>query len=313
MDRILLSTYILKIRDRQKNDQILSRFNGEDDFLRLMENYLNSIFETILATADARETTAIHLTLDAPPIVNIENRSIHGYFSTGISGEQYDIKDVESRETIIEVQRNHAAFRNIFFYIKIPTERDNGALILQRKAKFGIKTILKKTINRYVKGQGYQNYTVFINNIVHGRVFRRMITEGNLKKVEFIKRRLPSSIEAYYNNDTRAEQIPGILKTSMLSSTSLPDNFKRFVHDLFTNPDNERIEIDGIDEEFDEVEFELELNGKRKTFYVKHKNRIQPDIDVSADVEFNEQGQPSIESLIRISEELITDIIQLRL
>ncbi|MEM5567004.1 hypothetical protein WNY78_17925 [Psychroserpens sp. AS72] len=313
MDRILLSTYILKIRDRQKNDQILSRFNGEDDFLRIMENYLNSIFETILATADTRETTAIHLTLDAPPNVNIENRSIHGFFSTGISGEQYDIKDVESRETIVEVQRNHAAFRNIFFYLKIPTERDNGALILQRKAKFGIKTILKKTLNRYVKGLGYQNYTVFINNVVHGRVYRTMIKHGNLKKVDFIKRRLPSSIEAYYNNDMREDQIPGTLKTSMLSPTSLPQNYKNFVNDLFTNPDRERIEIDGIDEDFDEVEFELELNGKRKTFYVKHKNRIQPDIDVTADAELSEQGQPTIESLIRISEELIVDIIQLRI
>jgi hypothetical protein len=295
------------------NDQILSRFNGEDDFLRTMENYLNSIFENILATVDNIETTAIHLTLDSPPNVNIENRSIHGFFSTGVSGEEYDIKDVGSKETIIEVQKNHAAFRNIFFYIKVPTERDNGALILQRKAKFGIKTILRKTINRYVKAQGYQNYTIKINNIVHGRVYRRMITEGNLKKIEFIKRRIPSSIEAYYNNDLREEQIPGTLKTSMLSSTSLPQNFKIFVDNLFTNPNRERIEIDGIDEDFDEVEFELELNGKRKTFYVKHKNRIQPDIDVSLDVEFDEQGKPITESFIRISEELITDIIQLRL
>tara|TARA_B100002049_G_scaffold88502_1_gene65181 strand:- start:1160 stop:2101 length:942 start_codon:yes stop_codon:yes gene_type:complete len=313
MDRILLSTYILKIRDRQKNDQILSRFNGEDDFLRIMENYLNSIFQTILATADTRDTTAIHLTLDAPPHVNIENRSIHGFFSTGISGEQYDIKDVKSRETIVEVQKNHAAFRNIFFYLKIPTERDNGALILQRKAKFGIKTILKKTLNRYVKEQGYQNYTVYINNIVHGRVYETMITHGNLKKVDFIKRKLPSSIEAYYNNDLREDQIPGTLKTSMLSPTSLPQNYKNFVNNLFTNPDRERIEIDGIDEDFDEIEFELELNGKRKTFYVKHKNRIQPDIDVTNDVELSEQGQPTTESLIRISDELIVDIIQLRL
>src|SRR5690606_36671136 len=157
-------------------------FNGEDDFLRIMQNYLNSIFETILATADARETTAIHLTLDSPPEVNLENRSIHGFFSTGVSGEEYDIKDVESRETIIAVQRNHASFRNIFFYVKIPTEKDNGALILQRKETFGIKTILKKTLNRYVKEQGYQNYTVFINKVVHGRVYRRMIEHGNLKK-----------------------------------------------------------------------------------------------------------------------------------
>ena len=88
--------------------------------------------------------------------------------------------------------------------------------------------ILKKTLNRYVKAQGYQNYTVYVNNVVHGRVYRTMITHGNLKKVDFIKRRLPSSIEAYYNNDMREDQIPGTLKTSMLSPTSLPQNYKNY-------------------------------------------------------------------------------------
>ncbi|MDY8137287.1 hypothetical protein [Aquimarina sp. 2201CG5-10] len=314
MDKILLSTYLIKIQDRQKNDQVLSHFNGTDDFFRVFENYLNSIFENILATADTRQTTALHLTLEAPPTVDIENRRIYGHFSTGVSGEQYQIRDVETREEVLDVQRNHAAFRNIFFYIKMPTQRDNGVLILQRKAKFGIKTVFKKTINQYIREQGYQNYTVLVNNVVHGRVYRRMITDGNLKKVDFIKRRIPSSIEEYYRNNGTPEQIPGTLKTSMLSSTgSLPQNFKNFVDNLFTNPDRERIEIDGIDEDFDEVEFELELNGKRKTFYVMHRNRIQPDVDVTSQIEFSEQGEPLIESLIQQSEELITDIIDLRL
>jgi hypothetical protein len=315
MDKILLSTYLLKIQDRQKNDQILSHFNGTDDFFRIFENYLNSIFENILATVDTRKTTALHLTLDAPPTVDIENRRIYGHFSTGVSGEQYQIKDVETREDVLDVQRNHAAFRNIFFYAKMPTQRDNGALILQRKAKFGIKTVFKKTVNQYIREQGYQNYTVLVNNIVHGRVYRRMITDGNLKKIDFIKRRIPSSIEEYYRNGGTPEQIPGTLKTSMLSSSlgSLPQNFKMFVDNLFTNPDRERIEIEGVDEDFDEVEFELELNGKRKTFYVMHRNKIQPDVDVTSQIEFTEQGEPTLESLIQQSEELITDIIELRL
>jgi len=118
MDRILLSTYLIKIQDRDKNNQILSRFNGADDFLEIFENYLNSIFENILNTADNRQTTSIHLTLDEPPTVNQENRTVYGHFSTGVSGEQYQIKDVDSREEILAVQRNHAAFRNIFFLFK---------------------------------------------------------------------------------------------------------------------------------------------------------------------------------------------------
>lgn len=315
MEKILLSTYLIKIQDREKNDQILSHFNGIDDFFQIFENYLNSIFQNILATADLRQTTALHLTLDAPPTVDIENRRIYGYFSTGVSGEQYQIMDVETREEVLNVEKNHAAFRNIFFYIKMPTVRDYGALILQRKARFGIKTVFKKTINQYIKEQGYQNYTVLVNNIVHGRVYRKMITEGKLKKIDFIKRRIPSSIEEYYRNGGTPEQIPGTLKTSMISTSagSLPQNFKRLIDNLFTNPDRQRIEIEGVDEDFDEVEFELELNGKRKTFYVMHRNRIQPDVDVTSQIEFTEQGQPTLESLIQQSEELITDIIELSL
>ena len=313
MEKILLSTYLIKIQDRQGNDQTLSHFNGTDDFYQTFQNYLSSIFQNILATADTRETTALHLTLDEPPTINEENRSIYGFFSTGVSGEQYQIRDVETREEVLAVQRNHAAFRNIFFYCKMPTQRDNGALILQRKAKFGIKTIFKRTINQYIREQGYQNYSVLVNNIVHGRVYRTMIRDGNLKKVEFIKRRIPSSIEAYYSNNGTPEQIPGTLKTSMLSPTSLPDNFKTFVNNLFTNPDRERIEIQGIDEDFDEVEFELELNGKKKTFYVMNRHRIQPTVDVTSEIDFNAQGEPTLESLITQSEELIRDVIELRL
>lgn len=315
MEKILLSTYLIKVQDRERNYQTLSHFNGTDDFFQVFENYLNSIYQNIIATADLRQSTALHLTLDAPPTVDIENRRIYGYFSSGVSGEQYQIKDVETREEVLNVQRNHAAFRNIFFYIKIPTVEDNGSLILQRKAKFGIKTVFTKTINQFINEQGYQNYTVLVNNIVHGRVYRRMITDGNLKKVDFIKKRIPSSIEEYYRNGGNPDQIPGTLKTSMQSTSAggLPQNFKDFVDNLFTNPDRERIEINGINDDFDEVEFELELNGKRKTFYVMHRNRIQPDVDVTSQIEFTEQGQPTLESLIQQSEELITDIIELRL
>jgi hypothetical protein len=313
MDKILLSTYLLKIQDRNSNDQILSHFNGTDDFFGVFQNYLNSIFENVLDTSDARQTTSLHLTLDSPPIVDVENRRIYGYFSSGVSGEEYQIRDVESRESVLDVQRNHAAFRNIFFYAQMPTQRDTGALILQRKAKFGIKTIFHRTLNQYVRAQGFQGYKILVNNILHGRVYRRMIEHGNLKKVEFIKRRIPSSIEEYYRNGGNPEQIPGTLKTSMLSSTSLPDNFKRFVNNLFTDPNRERIEIEGIDEEFDEVEFELELNGKKKTFYVVHKNRIQPDVDVTGHIDFDEEGSPTLESLIQQSEELVLDVIELRL
>jgi hypothetical protein len=139
MERILLSTYILKIQDNNKNDQILSHFNGTDDFLIVLKNYLTEIYSNILETSDIRETTSLHLTLEAPASEDLTNRKIFGFFSSGVSGEEYEIKDVSSRERILEVQRNHAAFRNLFFYVHIPRGRNFGALIIQRKSKFGVK------------------------------------------------------------------------------------------------------------------------------------------------------------------------------
>jgi hypothetical protein len=311
MSKILLSTYVLKIVDNNKNIQILSRFNGSDDFFRIIENYLNAIFTNIRPESDNSETTTLHLTLDTPPVIDIENRRIYGYFSSGVSGDEYQIRDLDTQDPLLKVKRNHAAFRNLFFYFQIPNGKNQGALILQRKAKYGIKTIFRRTINNYIREQGYQIYRVEVNNLLHGRVYERMIQHGKLKKVEFIKKRIPATLEEYFENDGNPIEIPGTLRTSMSSGTSLPQSYRNLVDSLFRDTNQERIEINGIDEEFDELEFELELNGKKKTFYVTNKHRIQPDIDVTNQLEYDENDTPTIESLLIQCEELVQDIINI--
>jgi hypothetical protein len=97
----------------------------------------------------------------------------------------------------------------------------------------------------------------------------------------------------------------------MISNSGLPQNYKDFINSLFTGERKDRIEI--INNDFDEVEFELELNGKKKTFYVVHKGRIQPDIDVSAELDYEENGNPKVESLVAQSEDLIRELIELRI
>jgi len=314
MSKILLSTYVVKILDNNRNQQILSHFNGTDDFLIIIKNYLNTIFTNIRAETDSSGTASLHLTLESPAIVDDDNRRIYGYFSSGISGDKYKIRDLETQDNLLDVEKGHAAFRNLFFYMQIPDGRNSGALILQRNAKYGIKTIFKKTINRYLKEQGYQIYKVEVDNILHSLVYSRMIENGNLKKVELIKKRIPSTLEEYYENDGNPKEISGTLRISMSSRESLPTAYRSLVDRLFRGFDtaHERVEISGIDEEFDEIEFELELNGKKKTFYVANQQRIQPDVDVTSQLEFNPDGTPTIESLLTQCEELVQDIIEIR-
>jgi hypothetical protein len=313
MERILLSTYSVKILDGNKNEQTLSHFNGTDDFLSIFHQFSDEIFRNIQRQPDLQNRTVLHLTLDSPSVINSVDRKINGYFSSGVSGERFDVRVLETNETELEVEPStHGSFRNVFFYLFIPRGRTIGYLILQRKAKFGVKTILKRMVNKYIHEHGYPNYYVEINNLLHNSVYERMIRDGNLKKVDLIKRNIPNSIEEYYGNNQATHNTKGTLRTSISSYTSLSDSWKSFVDGLFRNRnDNTRIEINEA-EELDEIEFELELNGKIKRFHVVNHQKTQPDVDVTLNIEF-ENGQPTEISLIREAQNLIDDMLEVRI
>ena len=51
--------------------------------------------------------------LESAPTVDIHNRRIYGYFSSGVSGDEYQIRDLETQNNLLDVETGHAAFRNL--------------------------------------------------------------------------------------------------------------------------------------------------------------------------------------------------------
>lgn len=310
-ERILLSTYVIKIADNKKNSQYLSNFNGSDDFLLLFEKFSNFIFENVNQLKDKSGQNTIHLTLEEKPILQEDDRYLYGFFSSGIGGEKYRVKDIATNTTVLNVNKNHAAFRDVFFYLYIPKNKTIGYLILQRKNSFGIKTKLSPALNAYIAKEGFQNYYISINNILHNSVYRKMMDLGKLKKVELVKRKIPNNLEDYVNNNENYDETKGIFKSSFSSRNSLPEHWKQYIDKLLKKERNETVEIEGLDENFSDLEFQLDLNGKQKTFYVKNQQRTQPDIDVTANIDFVDDS-PTVESLIKQSKELIQDLLEIK-
>ncbi|WP_042723139.1 hypothetical protein [Flavobacterium sp. B17] len=112
------------------------------------------------------------------------------------------------------------------------------------------------------------------------------------------------------HNNENYQETKGTFKTSFTSRTSLPDNWKLYIDKLLKKELNETVEIDGLDDNFTDLEFQLDLNGKQKTFYIKNQHKVQPDIDVTNNIEF-ENESPTTESLVQNAKELIDDIIKL--
>ena len=270
-ERILLSTYAVKMIDNNKNTLHLNNFNGEDDFLILFQKFSNYIFENVNQLKDRSGQNTIHLTLEEKPIINENGRYLYGFFSSGIGGEKFRIKDITTNTTVMNVDRNHASFRDVFFYLYIPKNKLLGYLVLQRKNSFGIKTKLSPALNAYMIKEGYQNYFITLNNILHNSVYQKMMKLGKLKKVELIKRKIPNNLEDYINNNENYQETKGLFKTSFSSRNSLPEEWKDYIDKLLRKEKNETVEIEGLDENFSDLEFQLDLNGKQKTFYIKNQ------------------------------------------
>jgi hypothetical protein len=310
-ERILLASYSINIKFK-KEDAYLSSFNNVDDFYPVLKKFLNYIYENVNQLKDRAGNETIYLTLEELPTFDDKNRICYGYFSSGISGDTYKVKEVETNTVLMNVDRNkHASFRDVFFYFSIPYNKSQGYLILQRKTNFGIKTKLAPALNGFLAKEGYLENFLTLKNLVHISVYKQMMKLGKLKKVELVKNKIPSSLEEYLNNDENYNQTKGSLRTSFSSRTGLPENWKDAIDKLMRRERNETVEIDGLDDNFSDLEFQLEMNGKQKTFYIKNQHRVQPDIDVTNNIDFK-NGLPTTKSLVQNAEELLDEVIKIK-
>lgn len=309
-ERILLASYGIKIKFKRE-DAYLSAFNSVDDFYPLLKKFFDYIFKNVNQLKDRSGNETIYLTLDELPTFDDKNRTCYGYFSSGISGDNYKVKEIATNKVLVDVDRNdHASFRDVFFYFSIPYNKSQGYLILQRKTHFGIKTKLTPALNGFLAKEGYLENDLTLKNLVHISVYHQMMKLGKLKKVELVKNKIPNSLEEYLNNNENYVQTRGTFRSSFSSRTGLPENWKTAIDKLMRKERNETVEIDGLDDSFSDLEFQLELNGKQKTFYIKNQQRVQPDIDVTSNIEFK-NGFPTTESLVKNAEELIEEVIKI--
>ena len=308
--KIFFATFSLKVQNRRRDLQLIEQFNGNDDFFDFLCRFLMHIFQNRFEIPGAENALPLYLTLERPPIMDRDNREIYGYFKSGVSGDNYEIAQRDNNQTLMDVTDEHVAFRKMFFYFKLPRRSNRVGVVLEKRSKFGIKGLLDRAINNYFQQLGYADYKIVLDNALHGRFFNEFMQHGRLTKVEIVKRRLPPTLEQWYDDNQTPREAKGTIKTVMTSKTGLPDTYKTFIKERYRNPDNFMVEVAGGDD-IGEVEFELELRGKKKRFYLANQDKAQPDIDVTGEIEIIE-GRATDESLLLQAQELINDILNLR-
>ena len=295
----------------------MGMFNGKDDFLPVLTRYLNDIFVTpVQASNDDEEVnTRLDLTLKEPPTLIEADRVIYGYFDAGVSGQDILVRNRHDKTEVFRGDRdNHGLFRNLFFYIQLPYRSKAGYLIMQKRSRFGVKSVFTHTLKKWLSQNGYEDTLLDIKAILNGQVFNKMLDNGNLKKVNFIVDFIPNNIEEFYANDEHPNRAQGTMTTTIQSKGGLTDFWTQFARTQYQREDRKTIvEINGEEKEYAEIEFEIEVNGRRKTFYANRKDRTVPDLDVTGEIQRDiRTGEPLLGSLIEKCREIVNDTFDIR-
>lgn len=303
----LLSTYVIRLRERQKNESlILSNFDKNGgDFLTIFNEFLEYRIGNHFKGKKDKQGYRKSLYYKKDFKEDIDQRTFHGFIHSGLAGQKGDVVDDETGLELYTMEENHAKILPTYFFLHIPENRRDGYLILQRKSNYGIKNLLEDACDDFFKKIGL-NFKLEVNNFLVSLVFEKMLKVGRVYEMSFIRNQIPDNIEDIYDRDTVNRRIPGKIKTTISTKQGFPVKglLSRLYHGSLKDG---MVEIPELHERYDEVDFEMDYNGSKKTFHMKNVGRTTPDFNVTEHIEYKDD-LPTYESMLDQCQILLKDM-----
>lgn len=295
---IRLNIYRFELLNKVKEQQVLSFYNEEEDFLDTMDDFLNYVFQNIRDYIDPQGKYRT-FTLSNPQRKNQEKRIISGFFDSAYTGENGKIKDRKTNNVKFKVDHKDLFSKDFFFLIHVPKGSKFGFLIVQRKENHGVKSIFESAFNNFMRMKGVSNYSLVLKQAPPRYFIQNFLEKGRLKEFKLVENDLNEEFSKKKFDFGREERI---FKVNKSRESNI---LKEVLIELYNSFDEEAEKIHFLDKgKFDEISFVLEYKGTTKTFYVRNKEKTRSNIDVSNQIEYV-NGEPSMESMINVALEIL--------
>jgi hypothetical protein len=288
-----LNIYRFTLSNKVKEQQVLNLYNEEEDLFEMMNDFCSHIHKNIKSYIDGQGKYRT-LSLANNQLKDDGKRIITGYLASAYTGEYGKIKDRKTSDLKYDILKGDLFSKDFFYLIHVPKNSKYGFFIFQKKENHGVKVAFESSFNAFIRLKGISDFYFELKQAPARYLIRNILEFGKLK--EF---RLIDATEKSLNMNLGREERVVKLSNSVNNSA-----VKNVLIELFDNFSSEN-KIPFLNHgEFDEITFVINHDGVSKTFYIKDKEKIRTSINVSTMVEF-EDGEPTIESLIRVSLELI--------
>jgi hypothetical protein len=302
MPRVIsLAAYAVKVwNPNDKEYELISDFDGDGaDVFDFLHDVLSGIKTKTLDQEELHQALSI-------PRLEKNNRTLRGIIETGQYGHESDFINVKTTQIVYKRKKDDAEMLPFYFFFDIPDGAEDGILILQRTATFGIRKVLHWVL-KIAFEEKYPEYKLRLSPLVAESEFNRFI-RGKIQKIHFIKKAIPADIADAY--DRGHHEVRGTVELVIRASKGsiLPMNewlsrvFRnRQVGGLFALLDDENFA-------YDNVKAQVKVGHATRTINAAHPGRIRSYFDVTDAVEIGPNGHPRYNSIQEQADKLATEL-----
>ena len=301
MARFTLSSYTVRLRDKYSHKYLrLDQFGSNHDLLSIFDQYLQDRKAQYSVNATNQKLLGVLQS-------DLQSRMISGLVETGEYGYEADLYDIQAASVSYQRTANDAEMVPFYFLVNLPAQRDEGVLILQRMAQYGIRMAFLQDFSQYLKGFD-PTIQVEINPLVPQNLIDNYLQNGRLTKVRFIRFGIPPDVADAFEGGGHAEESGHTeLVVSAGRSQRLPLIGR--IRDALNNNKgvNKMLELHEFD--YDTVKIELELAGRRRIVDLSNIMKLRAYYDLPSELEVGANGHPVFTSIDSIAQDLIGGLL----
>ena len=299
MASIGINIYAFSVCDKGGTQLILNDISNGKDVISLFEEYIN---QHLNSYEDDQSREQIYTFVDYDVVQEYDDQGsrylkyLYGRMKTGNYGTETEIVNKTTSVITHTQNENEAGVKPFDFLIILPEDDcTETIIILQTVSQYGIKGVLKKGFESYLKSN-YEIGYIHFGSIYPREFIEKYIKDGYLKKLRLLKYGLPADIAGQYGvtSGYRKTKKETIISNKAGFDLSLIDNIKKCVGGKIRYSD-----VVVLDEEFDDIKLDFSLGGRVKSFSLKNLDRIVVAQDISSMVEVK-GGNPIKESIVEI-------------
>lgn len=307
MAKISLSSYLIKVIDKQTNQQLafstIIDTEHKYSIIDVLNNYFNSKKRVYSKNEDNKKVITVEKNSlkEEKQDKMIKYKYISGIIQTGSYGYSSDIFNIDTGKVEYEKPPNSAEMLPFFYGLYMPINALKGVCIFQKFMQYGIKSALENDLKEYFD-KTYPQIKVELNALFPKDYLKNFFADGNIKQLRFIKHGVVDDIADRIDGNGISENI-GFVEYVVKAKRkkNLPVNSKIWnMLDKGKNV-NEMFEITNFD--YDNIKVEISINNITKTINMSNIESINGSYNVTEEIDYGSNGHPTFKSISNISKE----------